>query len=305
MRLQLRGLRQRALPRTEARLNLCAPGGKDTARKLKASRRSCRRAGGRRQREPGPACRTGARGRPRRRLRPRSTAPLRRRAREKPGSRPSSAAAASTPRTPRRRPATSRSTSPPAASPTWSAIPSASSPRTPPRSSTRSSARSACPRAADLGRRGPAPSSTGSLIRTRSGAAPDALFLALAYETGDAHARKRLERWPRARTPTATSRPSTCSPPCTSPAPRPVARAAVEALEPFQPRLYSISSSPRANPGQVTLTVGRRALHARATACASASPRPISATAPARRRSRSTSSPPTASRCPTTTTCRS
>jgi sulfite reductase (NADPH) flavoprotein alpha-component len=36
---------------------------------------------------------------------------------------------------------------------------------------------------------------------------------------------------------------------------RPSAEAFVEALDPLQPRLYSISSSPRANPGRVSLTV--------------------------------------------------
>lgn len=36
---------------------------------------------------------------------------------------------------------------------------------------------------------------------------------------------------------------------------RPHAEAFVEALEPLQPRLYSISSSPKAAPGRVSLTV--------------------------------------------------
>jgi NAD(P)-dependent dehydrogenase (short-subunit alcohol dehydrogenase family) len=51
-------------------------------------------------------------------------------------------------------------------------------------------------------------------------------------------------------------RPSTCSPPCTNLTEiRPDPEAFIEALDPLQPRVYSISSSHRRNPGRVTLTV--------------------------------------------------
>ena len=53
-----------------------------------------------------------------------------------------------------------------------------------------------------------------------------------------------------------TRRTSTCSPPWrNSPALQPDPEAFVEALEPMQPRLYSISSSLKSNPGRVSLTV--------------------------------------------------
>ena len=66
----------------------------------------------------------------------------------------------------------------------------------------------------------------------------------------------RRARSRRARTPTATPRRSTCWRRCTnSPARGPHPEAFVEALDPLQPRLYSISSSPKATPGRVSLTV--------------------------------------------------
>ena len=60
---------------------------------------------------------------------------------------------------------------------------------------------------------------------------------------------------------------------------RPDPEAFIEALEPLQPRLYSISSSPKADPG-ARLAHGRcRALRDRRAARASASPRPSSPSA--------------------------
>jgi sulfite reductase (NADPH) flavoprotein alpha-component len=92
--------------------------------------------------------------------------------------------------------------------------------------------------------------------RKALGAAPDALFLALAREAGDAHERKRLERMAEgddADGDLQTLDVLAALQKYRHLAPSPARL--IEALDPLQPRLYSISSSPRANPGQVSLTV--------------------------------------------------
>ena len=54
----------------------------------------------------------------------------------------------------------------------------------------------------------------------------------------------------------ATAAPSTCSPRLQKfPGVRPDPEAFIESLDPLQPRVYSISSSLKANPGRVSLTV--------------------------------------------------
>ncbi len=64
---------------------------------------------------------------------------------------------------------------------------------------------------------------------------------------------------------------------------RPDPEAFVEALEPLQPRLYSISSSPKAAPGRVSLTVDAVRYVDRQAHSAMASPRPFSRSASRRR----------------------
>ena len=123
MRLQLRGLRRRAsFIKNEERLNLCVPGGKETARMLKtALSRSWMRLHQRRQSraETRPAARAAAAasGRSRDNARPAGRHSL-------------SRARGSTSQAPRRRPGTSRSISPPAGSIIRSATRSASFPPT-------------------------------------------------------------------------------------------------------------------------------------------------------------------------------
>ncbi|HEX8166327.1 MAG TPA: sulfite reductase subunit alpha [Beijerinckiaceae bacterium] len=87
------------------------------------------------------------------------------------------------------------------------------------------------------------------------GAAPDALFQLLSYVTGGAERRK-------AQALAAGEDPDGDAATLDVlgalhkfAAARPDAEAFAEALEPLQPRLYSISSSPKADPGRVALTV--------------------------------------------------
>ena len=88
------------------------------------------------------------------------------------------------------------------------------------------------------------------------GLAPDALFQLYSYITGGERRQKGQGAVLRARIPTATPRRSTCSRRSrNSPALRPDPEAFVEALEPLQPRLFSISSSIKSSPGRVALTV--------------------------------------------------
>jgi sulfite reductase (NADPH) flavoprotein alpha-component len=82
--------------------------------------------------------------------------------------------------------------------------------------------------------------------------APDALFALLASVSPDAKERQRLERMAEGE---AADGYDVLAALHKFPHLAPPLHRLVEALEPLQPRLYSISSSPRANPGRVSLTV--------------------------------------------------
>ena len=85
--------------------------------------------------------------------------------------------------------------------------------------------------------------------------APDMLFQLISYFTGGERKAK-AKALAAGETRTATPRRSTCWPRWrNSPAGRPDPEAFIEALDPLQPRLYSISSSLKLNPGRVSLTV--------------------------------------------------
>ena len=67
---------------------------------------------------------------------------------------------------------------------------------------------------------------------------------------------RRRRRWRPAKTPTAMPPRSTCWRRWrNSLASAPIRKPSIEALEPLQPRLYSISSSPKVEPGRLSLTV--------------------------------------------------
>jgi sulfite reductase (NADPH) flavoprotein alpha-component len=87
------------------------------------------------------------------------------------------------------------------------------------------------------------------------GAAPDALFQLLALLTGG-EARARARALAAGEDPDGDAASlDVLAALHKFPAARPDAEVFLEALEPLQPRLYSISSSPKADPGRVTLTV--------------------------------------------------
>ncbi len=82
--------------------------------------------------------------------------------------------------------------------------------------------------------------------------APDALFALLASVAVDAKEKQRLEKMAEGEGADGYDVLSTFH---AFPHLAPPIYKLIEALEPLQPRLYSISSSPRANPGRVSLTV--------------------------------------------------
>ena len=132
------------------------------------------------------------------------------------------------------------------------------------------------------------------------GAAPDALFQLLSYLTGGEARRKaralasRRGSGRRRREPRRARRPAQVR---RRPARMP--EAFLEALEPLQPRLYSISSSPKSRPGPGLAHGRRRALPRQSSPARSASPRPSAPSASRRaRRCASTSRRRTASRLP-------
>ena len=91
--------------------------------------------------------------------------------------------------------------------------------------------------------------------RTSLGAAPDALFQFISYLTGGER-RKKAQALARGEDPDGDAATLDVLAALQKFAGiRPDPEALIEVLEPLQPRLYSISSSPKANPGRVSLTV--------------------------------------------------
>lgn len=91
--------------------------------------------------------------------------------------------------------------------------------------------------------------------RTSLGAAPDALFQFISYLTGGER-KKLAQALARGDDPDGDAEHLDVLAALQKfPGVRPDPEALIEVLEPLQPRLYSISSSPRANPGRVSLTV--------------------------------------------------
>ncbi|MDC7784847.1 sulfite reductase subunit alpha [Rhodoplanes sp. TEM] len=86
------------------------------------------------------------------------------------------------------------------------------------------------------------------------GAAPDALFQLFSYVTGGA-LRQKARALAAGEDPDGDATTLDVLGALHKFGVRPSAEAFVEALDPLQPRLYSISSSPKANPGRVSLTV--------------------------------------------------
>jgi sulfite reductase (NADPH) flavoprotein alpha-component len=87
------------------------------------------------------------------------------------------------------------------------------------------------------------------------GTAPDALFQFISYLTGGER-RKKAQALSRGEDPDGDAATLDVLAALEKfPGIRPDPEAFIEVLEPMQPRLYSISSSPRTNPGRVTLTV--------------------------------------------------
>src|SRR5690606_35650071 len=91
--------------------------------------------------------------------------------------------------------------------------------------------------------------------RTSLGTAPDALFQFISYLTGGER-RKKAQALARGEDPDGDAAALDVLGALQKFAGiRPDPEALIEVLEPLQPRLYSISSSPRTNPGRVSLTV--------------------------------------------------
>jgi sulfite reductase (NADPH) flavoprotein alpha-component len=91
--------------------------------------------------------------------------------------------------------------------------------------------------------------------RTSLGTAPDALFQFISYLTGGERRRK-AQALARGEDPDGdAAHLDVLAALQKFPGIRPDPEALIEVLEPLQPRLYSISSSPRTNPGRVSLTV--------------------------------------------------
>jgi len=91
--------------------------------------------------------------------------------------------------------------------------------------------------------------------RTSLGAAPDALFQFISYLTGGER-RKKAQALAKGEDPDGDAASLDVLAALQKFAGiRPDPEALIEVLEPLQPRLYSISSSPKANPGRVSLTV--------------------------------------------------
>lgn len=85
--------------------------------------------------------------------------------------------------------------------------------------------------------------------------APDALFEFISYLTGGAR-REKARALAKGQDPDGDAETlDVLAALAKFPGVRPDPEAFIEALEPLQPRLYSISSSPKANPGRVSLTV--------------------------------------------------
>ncbi len=91
--------------------------------------------------------------------------------------------------------------------------------------------------------------------RMSLGAAPDALFQFISYLTGGER-RKKAQALARGEDPDGDAATLDVLGALEKfPGIRPDPEALIEVLEPLQPRLYSISSSPKTNPGRVSLTV--------------------------------------------------
>ena len=86
--------------------------------------------------------------------------------------------------------------------------------------------------------------------------APDMLFQLISYITGGERRQKAKALAARRRSGRRCRDARRARGDCrNSPASGPIPEAFIEALDPLQPRLYSISSSPKAHPGRVSLTV--------------------------------------------------
>ena len=222
----------------EERLNLCVPGGKDTARMLKNLYAELGVAPPRRRPTP-------RRRRPQRCPRPAARATIR-------STPPSCRAAASTSRARKRKPGISNSISPNAGSTMWSATASASIPPTMPRWSKRCSPRSTRRRIfrsadAPCARRSP----TAYRCRPRRTCCSSSFPISPAASAG-----RRRRRWRPGGDPDGDAATLDVLAALQKfPGIRPDPEAFIESLDALQPRVYSISSSLKCNPGRVSLTV--------------------------------------------------